>query len=222
MTAPPCLVLMFKAPARSKRRIAGELGAAAEPLAEHLFACAAEDLEAWPGPVCYAPADDADAAWLGVARPGAGPVVPQGTGNLGHRIGRVNRELFGDGLTRQIFLGIDCPELTRAYLDAAADALGTHDVVLGPAADGGVVLMGVRGLWPGLGALPWSRAGLGTALERACAAAGLRVATLDMLDDVDNVADLDRLAATLVNDGRRGRRALRRLIESASGPGTGD
>jgi glycosyltransferase A (GT-A) superfamily protein (DUF2064 family) len=43
-----------------------------------------------------------------------------------------------------LIVGTDCPVLTPAHLQQAADALQTHDAVLIPAEDGGYVLIGLR------------------------------------------------------------------------------
>src|SRR5690606_9783520 len=144
------LVLMLKAPERSKRRLAARLGdAVAAEAARRLAACAVEDLAAWPGRSWLAPAAPGDLDWLGDAATGHS-IVLQGEGNLGARIERVAATLRRQGLDAQIFIGIDCPELDAAYLARAAAALETHDFVLGPATDGGVVLMGARRAWPPL------------------------------------------------------------------------
>lgn len=203
---------MLKAPQRSKRRIAAELGddAAAEA-ARRLTACALEDLAAWPGRAWAAPADDDSRAWLSGSAEDL-PVIPQGDGNLGERIERVNHTLNARGVDRQMFIGIDCPELDLGYFEQAAGLLDDHDVVLGPAHDGGVVLMGVRGLFPPLGTLPWSTAALGGALADACRTAGRAVGTLEPRADMDTVHDLAGLRARLRRDGRAARRALCRWL----------
>lgn len=208
-----CLVLMFKSPGRSKRRIAGELGPAADDIAAHLFACAVEDMQSWSGAVCYAPADAADADWLGAHEQRVDIEIMQGAGNLGERINRVNRLLGEAGHDRQLFIGIDCPEMTTDYLESADAALSTHDVVLAPAIDGGVVLMGTRRPWPQLESLPWSETGLGTALQDVCARAGCTIATLAALPDVDSIADLIRVRHALAGDMRPARRALAGRID---------
>lgn len=206
------LVLMLKAPERSKRRLVPRLGAAAATAAaRRLAACALEDLAGWPGPTWVAHAEQADVDGLGAAL--GGSLVPQGEGNLGARIARVEAALRGQGLARQIFVGIDCPELDGAYLERAAAALDEHDVVLGPAADGGVVLMGTGRPWPPLEALPWSTARLGAELEAACRRAGASVAVLETRADIDTVEDLARLRRTLAGDRRPARRALCRWLE---------
>jgi uncharacterized protein len=212
-----CLVLMFKAPARSKRRLAGTIGAQADELAARLFDCACEDLGAWAGPVCFAPAEAADAAWLSAAI-GAQPlVVLQGEGNLGRRINRVNAALEGAGLARQIFLGIDCPVLDAAYLAEATAALGANDLVIGPAVDGGAVLIATRRLLPALEALPWSTAALGAALQERVDALGWRHAVLQTRADIDTLQDLATAAAALEADPRPARIALRRCLEQVRG-----
>jgi len=200
-----CVVLMMKSAARSKRRLAERLGAQrATQAAQRLLDCACEDLAAWPGPRCVAPsaADEEPGA------PPADAVVVQPDGNLGERINHVNDELLRRGFTRQLYIGIDCPRLDVAYLTRAAAALDEHDTVLGPAADGGVVLMGVRGRWPPLHALPWSTSSLCESLRAACAANGSRSALLPRLQDVDTPSDLAALRAELRNDSRPARRAL--------------
>lgn len=199
-----CVVLMMKSPARSKSRLAARIGAArAAQAAERLLDCAREDLAAWPGPTCAAPsaADERDAA------PAADAVVVQHGGNLGERIAHVNDELLRLGFERQLFIGIDCPRLDVRYLERAAAALASHGAVLGPAGDGGVVLMGVWGRWPPLAGLPWSTSALCESLRAACAAQG-SCASLAPLDDVDTLADLVALRGELAADPRPARRAL--------------
>jgi glycosyltransferase A (GT-A) superfamily protein (DUF2064 family) len=204
-----CVVLMMKSPARSKRRLAERIGARrATQAAQRLLGCACEDLAAWPGPKCVAPsaADElADA-------PPADATVVQVDGNLGERLHHVNDELIRRGFGRQIFIGIDCPSLDVAYLEQAAAALEDHDAVLGPAADGGVVLMGVRGRWPPLAGLPWSTSTLFESLQAACARAGARAATLPGRNDIDTLGDLIALGEELRGDPRPARRALLRWL----------
>jgi uncharacterized protein len=204
-----CVVLMMKSAARSKRRLAEHIGAErATQAAQRLLECACEDLAAWPGPVCVAPSVPAERA----DAPPADAVVVQRGGNLGERINYVNEELMRRGFERQLYIGIDCPSLDDAYLERAAAALGDYATVLGPAADGGVVLMGVRGLWPALAGLPWSTDALFESLRAACAAAGASAATLPPRKDVDTLGDLVALGAELASDPRPARRALVRWL----------
>jgi uncharacterized protein len=204
-----CVVLMMKSAARSKRRLAEHIGAQRATLAaQRLLDCACEDLGAWPGPKCAAPS----AADERVDAPPADALVVQRGGNLGACINHVNEELMRLGFERQVYIGIDCPSLDVAYLERAAAALGDHDTVLGPAADGGVVLMGVRGRWPPLAELPWSTTALFESLRAACVAAGSSAATLPRLKDVDTLHDLVALRTELLGDARPARRALVRWL----------
>ena len=205
---PCCVVLMMKAAANSKRRLAAEIGAdRATEAAQRLIDCAREDLERWRGNVCLAPADDAAALVPFGSASAAFSVVQRGD-NLGERINHVNEALLERGVDRQVYIGIDCPMLDDRYLERAATALTECDVVFGPALDGGVVLMGVRGRWPDLSRLPWSTDELFAALEATCAAADVRAAVLEPLRDVDTLDDLLALQAALCADLRRARRAL--------------
>jgi glycosyltransferase A (GT-A) superfamily protein (DUF2064 family) len=204
-----CVVLMMKSAARSKRRLAEHLGTERATLAaQRLLDCACEDLEAWPGPKCAAPS----AADERLDAPPADALVIQPGGNLGARINHVNEELIGLGFERQLYIGIDCPSLDVSYLEHAAAALGDHDTVLGPAADGGVVLMGVRGRWPPLADLPWSTNALFESLRAACALAGSSAATLPRRNDIDTLEDLVALRTELRGDPRPARRALVRWL----------
>jgi hypothetical protein len=204
-----CVVLMMKSAERSKRRLAEHIGAQrATQAALRLLDCACEDLAAWPGPVCVAPS----AADEHIDAPPAAVVVVQHGGNLGERINHVNDELVRRGFEQQLFIGIDCPSLDIAYLERAAAALGDCEAVLGPAADGGVVLMGVRGRWPPLAALPWSTSALFESLRAACAARGSSTATLPRLHDTDTLGDLLALRTELLGDARPARRALVRWL----------
>lgn len=204
-----CVVLMMKSAARSKRRLAEHIGEQrATQAAQRLLDCAREDLTAWPGPKCVAPSaiDERGEA------PPADAVVVQRGGNLGERINHVNEELIRLGFERQLYIGIDCPSLDVAYLERAARELGDHETVLGPAVDGGVVLMGVRGRWPPLAELPWSSDSLCESLRAACVAAGSSAATLSRLNDVDTLGDLVALRMQLRADPRPARRELVRWL----------
>jgi glycosyltransferase A (GT-A) superfamily protein (DUF2064 family) len=204
------LVLVYKRPRQGhgKQRLAAALGAGATcRLAELLLACALEDLATWPGARVLAPDDAADAQWAQRLMPGAA-VVAQGAGNLGQRLWSLDQALRAAGHQRLLFIGSDAPILAPGDLAAAAATLPDHDVVLKPARDGGVVLMGARQPWPTLVDLPWSTERLGVALAERCALAGFSVATLAAGEDVDTPADLARLPAALRADARPARRRL--------------
>ncbi|MEP7269325.1 MAG: TIGR04282 family arsenosugar biosynthesis glycosyltransferase [Saprospiraceae bacterium] len=58
---------------------------------------------------------------------------------------------------KKIIIGSDCPGLTSDIIEEAYDALDFHDVVIGPAQDGGYYLLGMTNLVPELfQSIPWS------------------------------------------------------------------
>lgn len=62
---------------------------------------------------------------------------------LGSRLTHATQQAFDDGAQRVAVIGTDCIDLTAAELTSAFDKLLAHDVVLGPAFDGGYYLIGL-------------------------------------------------------------------------------
>ncbi len=207
-----CLVVFLKAPERSKRRLAEEIGELATTAADHLWACVLEDIRSWPGPICYAPAEAKDAAWLDDQLGNSHLAVLQDGRNLGERINHVDTMLRHRGTQQHLILGTDCPGMDYDYLSRAGTLLASYDVVLGPATDGGVVLMAARQPWPPLADLPWSTPRLSEALASACAEHGLSVADLEPLADVDSLAALQAARNAIERDQRPARRAFSRWL----------
>ncbi len=203
------------APGISKQRIAAELGSAtAETLANYLLATVLEDAEAWPGPVILAPARDEDLAWASGLLDRHYRVVAQPEGNLGERLNSVDREIRRETDTALLYVGSDAPVLNQPYFSQARKLLQDADVVLGPAEDGGVTLMGSNIAWPELSQLPWSTANLAVELERLCLEQGLSVIQLPRMYDVDLACDLPRLHADLEADLRPARQKLHEWLGS--------
>lgn len=69
------------------------------------------------------------------------PIVGQGTGDLGDRMARPF-QVFPPGPV--VIVGSDIPDIETGDIAAAFGALGNHDLVFGPAADGGYWLVGAR------------------------------------------------------------------------------
>jgi glycosyltransferase A (GT-A) superfamily protein (DUF2064 family) len=211
------LVVFCRRPAlgSGKRRLAIELGEVATlMISELLLATTLEDVAAWPGRRVIAPAEPGDELWARSLPIPLDDVVPQSDGNLGVRLGDVDRVLRGRGHTHLLYIGSDAPVLAAADYRAACHALTTHDVVLGPALDGGVTCLGTRQPWPELASLPWSSTELHATLQSLCERAGLTVRNLPPSYDVDVPADLARLCADLVGDARPARLALYRALRS--------
>lgn len=67
--------------------------------------------------------------------------VNQGEGDLGARMGRLARALPPGPV---VIVGADVPAIRPHHIAAAFKALGHHDAVFGPAADGGYWLVGLK------------------------------------------------------------------------------
>ncbi len=123
------------------------------------------------------------------------PVVAQRGADLGARMAGT----MGDVLARAPFaliVGTDCPTLDATYVRRAVVALQSHDAVLGPAEDGGYGLIGLRRPLPTLFEdVSWGTATVTEETLARAKAAGLDMALLDRLWDVDTAADWERLLA---------------------------
>jgi glycosyltransferase A (GT-A) superfamily protein (DUF2064 family) len=106
-------------------------------------------------------------------------------------------DAIADALTRAgavLLVGTDCPLLDARWLGNAAALLAHHDAVLGPAEDGGYVLVGARKPLP-FAAIRWSSPHAFDDTTAGLVGAGIRWAALPVLWDVDEPADLARWEA---------------------------
>lgn len=112
-------------------------------------------------------------------------VFGQGGGDLGRRM---NRALAAPVLGPVVLVGSDIPTIDGHHIAAAFRLLGTHDLVFGPAVDGGFWLVGARRR-PRLPRL-FAKVRWSTSHALADALAGLppgiAVGFVDTLEDIDN------------------------------------
>jgi hypothetical protein len=208
-TAAPVLVVMAKEPriGSVKTRLAAELGdAAALELYRAFLLDKVDQVRAVRGAraaVAFAPPDAA-----GRMRDLLGPdleLVPQRGADLGERLANVTKDLLAAGAPAVILVDSDTPTLPLELLEEAARAIASSevDVVLGPASDGGYYLIGLRAarreLFEGVA---WSTHRVLSQTLAAAEREGLRVHLLQSWYDVDEPADLDRLAAQLEDSSR--------------------
>jgi uncharacterized protein len=192
------LVLMLKAPRPGtvKTRLAAALGPARataiyRTLVERQLASIPPGLRA---EIHYAPGEDPAAgaelsAWLG---PGTA-YFPQSSGDLGDRLSAAFAAAFDRGAAGVLAIGGDCPGLDSSVLASAAASLAAHELVLGPATDGGYYLIGLARPRPELFAdMPWSTGRLLEATLARAASLGLAPKLLPPLDDIDTAEDLAR------------------------------
>jgi len=186
-------------PGRVKSRLVpalGEQAAAAlhRQLAERTLCTA---LAAGPGQVelwCAPTTDDAFFAAC-ANRHGVG-LRAQGEGDLGVRMARALDYALAEG-SPALLIGSDCPALTPAYLrEAAAALLGGNDAVIGPAEDGGYVLIGLaRGpAAPLFEEISWGSTAVMQQTRARLSGLNWRWRELATLWDVDRPEDLSRLA----------------------------
>jgi uncharacterized protein len=126
------------------------------------------------------------------------PVVPQVGNGLAAALCSVFAHFEGADSSRIVAFNSDSPHLPTSILQAAFRLLEECDVVVGPTYDGGYYLVGARMSHPGL----FTTDSMGTAdalralLTRA-GALGLSVRLTDPFYDIDEAADLSRLAEEL-------------------------
>lgn len=125
---------------------------------------------------------------------------PQQGCGLGERLLHAFGNAFDEGARRVLAVGIDCPGLTSALSRQALDALESHDVVLGPATDGGYYLIGLRRPVPALFAgIDWGSEKVFEQTEAIAQQLQLRIAKLDPLGDIDEPDDLELWESTKSN-----------------------
>lgn len=119
--------------------------------------------------------------------------VQQGS-DLGERMTNAFASIFRKGYDQAVIIGTDCPDLSAGIIMDAFAYLQVHDVVIGPAEDGGYYLLGMKELHQGLFEdVRWST---GTVLHDTiskCAALQLNYHLLAVLRDIDEEKDLGAL-----------------------------
>lgn len=190
------LVIFARAPqiGRVKRRLAEQIGAAAA--ARFYRATVVEQITRlskdgrWTVWLFATPDDALDhPAWRSVPR---SRIRQQGRGDLGQRMKRPFH-LLPPGPV--VLVGSDIPAMRAHHIARAFHLLGRHDLVFGPASDGGFWLVGARRGRP----LPrslfarvrWSTAEALADTRRTIPSA-FSVGLADRLDDVDDADDLRR------------------------------
>ncbi len=215
-------------PGRVKTRLAREIGAVA---ACRFYEACVRDLVAqsasWPCRVVWAVAPESEAERPARARaPGAGrPVVSvvqrfaahfgvapeacfeQQGSDLGQRLETTLDRLRAEGAARCLAMGSDLPHLPVAALERAIQRLAAHDLVLGPARDGGYYLIGLGRPAAVFTGIAWSTAAVYRQTLARARACGLRIAPpLAFNFDIDEVRDLEALRRRLGRDAELRRR----------------
>jgi uncharacterized protein len=112
--------------------------------------------------------------------------------DLGERLSTAAEDALGRAGT-VLLVGADIPELDADYCASAFAVLEDSDAVLGPAEDGGYVLLGLKAPAPILfGDMPWGGDRVAAITRRRIASLGWRCTELATLWDLDRPEDLMR------------------------------
>jgi hypothetical protein len=128
-----------------------------------------------------------------------GPQVsyrPQSDGDIGNRMQAAISGAFAKEAARVVLIGSDIPGISTDILERAFRALGEHDLVIGPATDGGYYLIGMNKR--SLGAardvlfdgIEWSSHRVLAQTTDRAASIGASIKRLEALSDVDQPTDL--------------------------------
>jgi rSAM/selenodomain-associated transferase 1 len=183
-------------PGYAKTRLGAAIGAeqAAGVYARLLYTCLLDLLCADLADTCIelSLASPADVPFFAAAFPEL-VVRPQVEGDMGQRLTASFAQAFATGAEAVVVTTSDTPGLNRRLVDSAFRALETAPVVIGPAADGGYYLVGMRA--PGASlfeGVEWSSERVLAQTRALARAQGLAVASLPEQLDVDTLEDFER------------------------------
>lgn len=202
------IVVMARAPelGKVKTRLARTLGDAAtlalyRAMLKDRLAQLSAVKDAWHG-VAFTPRDAGEAM-----RNEVGPnvnLIAQRGEDLGERLLNAARDALAAGNAGVLLVDADTPILPVEFLRRAVASLDTHDVVLGPASDGGYYLIGLREAEPALfEGIPWSTAEVAERTRAAARGARKTIVELPTCVDVDGEAELREVARALRAPGMR-------------------
>jgi len=192
------LFLKPPVPGRVKTRLAKDIGHEAacsiyHSLADHTI----QQAQASGIPLVLffdgATRDELPENWLVAAK----RCLPQQGIDLGQRMAAAFSKLFTEGTHQVVLIGSDIPGIDHSYLQLAFQLLSDHDLVIGPALDGGYCLIGFNraSFTPALFSnIPWSTERVLELTLAGAAQSGLSFSLLPALRDIDTLADLQVLA----------------------------
>lgn len=111
--------------------------------------------------------------------------------DLGERMMNAFKKVFALGCKKVCIIGSDCYELQTETLNEAFEKLNNHDVVIGPASDGGYYLLGMKQLYMGLFLQKdWGTSSVFADTIDSITKAGVSFTELGVLNDLDTIVDL--------------------------------
>ena len=124
----------------------------------------------------------------------------QSGNNLGERMQNAFAYAFANGYKEVVIIGTDCFELTPAIIMGAFAYLKTHDIVIGPAEDGGYYLLGMKKLYCEMFQnILWSTDSVLQQTIAICKRESLSCHLLQVLSDIDDEKDLLKTNSAFTN-----------------------
>lgn len=129
--------------------------------------------------------------------------VLQSRGNLGDRMKQAFADAFAQDCDAVVVIGTDCLDLSSAIIIKAFECLQRHDAVIGPAADGGYYLLGLKACHPEIFENKiWSSDTVLGDTQKDFDRLDLKWSKLPLLRDVDTFDDLDDKLKSIVQGNR--------------------
>lgn len=200
-----CILVFARAPepGQVKTRLAAQIGPEA---AAHLYRAmlqdtlavaekAAREIEA-EVTLCFTPDDAFAPGAYSLAELWRGQSMAQIGNDLGGKMRFALQNCFKAGAKRVVIIGSDKPDLEGSALRRAFEELAQHDIVLGPAHDGGFYLLGARAALPKalFANVIWSHNLTLQVVLNNADALNLSVALLSPGADLDEADDLQQFA----------------------------
>jgi uncharacterized protein len=119
--------------------------------------------------------------------------IQKGDG-LGERLKNAFAEVIAGNYKNVVVIGTDCPGISAEIIESSFNNLSDNEVVIGPAADGGYYLLGMRNFHPALfDDINWGTASVLEATINHCKKNKLSYKLLMELNDIDEEKDLIHL-----------------------------
>lgn len=195
----PALAVLVSNPQSRAVKTRLAQGLASQVLAEefygHCLNILTEDLNTLAADfqIFICPAKAEDRLWAHARWPHFHILTKLNNNDLGHCIHSIMTAIQQQGYDKVLLIGSDAPSLPVDYIRECQDKLQTHDVVFGPADDGGYYLIGARQALPDLISVRWKD------MAPALKARHLSIGLGPIWYDVDYIEDLWHLEKDLVN-----------------------
>jgi hypothetical protein len=188
------IFLRYPEPGQVKTRLAAQIGPEQAALIYKTIAgrviaeLATRQGDSYDIRLYYAPSDKKEPMrrWLGAEH----ALYPQQGDDLGQRMRNALEESLAAGYQRAIIVGSDCPSITHDIVSRGGALLGKHDVVIGPALDGGYYLLGVKACRPELfSGIAWGTDAVFSQTQEKIQRLHLTCGLLPLLRDIDLLED---------------------------------